>query len=181
MSGDDRIVRPVFGDPPMTVDRLEPICLHKFIVVRPRERTVWCRTCKQEIDPFEVVLDMAHNWEHATWREREMQELAARTEQLKTEEANLKARIRNARKQTDQPVEKIAEYFAEWLRRLNAAETWEELRSADEWAQRFSWLDAAMTKQINDARFRAKQRGESVQRNNTGRRRAVKVIKCGAS
>lgn len=146
---DDRIIRPTFGDPPMTVDRLEPICLHKFIV--------------------------------ATWRERERAELNERIELLKTEETNLKSRIRNARKQTEQPVEKVAECFAEWLRRLNAAEDWAAMREADRWAEAFNWLSAEQRKQINDARFRAKQRSEAAQRNHTGKRRAVKVIKGGAS
>ena len=176
---EDRIIRPEFGDPPMTVDRMEPVCLHKYIVVRPRSRTVWCRSCKSEIDPFDVVEDMAHNWEHATWREREMRELANRVEQLKTEEANTKARIRNARKQADPPVEKVELYFAEWLRRLNEAADWERVRQADRWAETFSWLSPEMRKQIEDARFRANQRAEAAARTKP-KRRGVRVIKGGA-
>lgn len=177
---DDKIVRPNFGDPKMTVDRTEPYCSHKFIAVRARSRTVWCRMCKREIDPFDVVLDVAGDWDMATWREREMRELADRVEQLKTEETNTKSRIRTARKQGEQPVGKVELYFAEWLRRLNAADDMGTVYEADRWAESFNWLTPEMSQQVNDARFRAKQRAEASARRST-RNRGVRVIKGGSS
>lgn len=175
---EDKIVRPVFGDKPMTIDRREPICMHKFVTVRMRSRTVWCRVCKQEIDPFEVVLDMAGDWDMATWREEERAKLEASVAELRTEETNTKARIRNARKATEQPAQKIEVYFAEWLRRLNATENQAAIYEADRWAEAFSWLSPEQAKQINDARFRAKQRAEANGRKVT-RRRGVQVIEGG--
>ncbi len=177
--GDDKIIRPNFGDPKMTVDRLEKYCSHKFITVRPRSRTVLCRMCKQKIDPFDVVLDMASDWDMATWREREMRELGERVEQLKTEEANTKARIRSARKQTEQPTEKIDVFFAEMLRRINAAQNQSEIYAAEGWAKNYNWLSSEQTKTIRDAVFRARQRAEVNGRAST-KRRGVRVINGGA-
>lgn len=177
---DDKIVRPNFGDPKMTVDRTEKYCSHKFIVVRARSRTVWCRMCKQEIDPFDVVMDMASDWDRATWREREMRELSDKVEQLKTEEANTKARIRNARKQAEQPVEKIELFFNELLRRLNEATTQGQIYDADHWAAAYRWLSPDQQRVIEDAGFRAKQRAEAAARQVT-KKRGVRVIKGGAS
>lgn len=176
---DDKIVRPSFGDPPMVIDHREPICLHKYILVRRRARTVWCRSCRQEIDPFDVVLDMAAEWSTATWREREAQELAQRVEQLKTEEANTKARIRNARKQAEQPVEKVELFFNEWFRRLNAVEERQGLYDVDNWVRCYNWITPEMKRQLDDARFRAVQRIEANERA-PRRKRGVRVIKGGA-
>lgn len=179
MADDDKIVRPNFGDAPMTIDHTERVCLHKFVTVRRHTRTVWCRVCRQEIDPFEVVLDMAGDWDMATWREREMRDLAERVDQLKVEETNTKSRIRNARKQAEQPVEKIELFFNELLRRLNEATTQGQIYDAGNWAASYRWLSPEQQRVIEDAGFRAKQRAEAAARHG-GRKRGVRVIKGGA-
>lgn len=174
---DDKIDRPNFGDKPMTIDRREPICMHKFVTVRRHSRTVWCRVCKQEIDPFEVVIDMAGDWDMATWREEERAKLEASVAELKREETQVKARIRNARKNGEQ-ASQAEIYFNELLRRLNEATSMGQIYDAARWSAGFKWLTPDQQRVIDDAGFRAKQRAEASARHG-GRRSPVRVIKGG--
>ena len=178
---DGKVARPNFGDPKMTLDHRERFCGHEYVLLRQYSRTVVCRVCGAKVDPFEVLQDMARVWERVTYHQAELDKLRAETEELKREEQLTKARIRNARKQTEQAGQTEV-FFAELLRRINEATTWGQLHDANTWAASFNWLTPEQNKALRDAGFAAKQRAEASARHAPRKSgRAVRVIKGGAT
>jgi len=170
---DPKVVYPSFGDPKITVDYTSgpPACTHAFVVIRPRDRIVLCRVCRAQVDPFDVLRELAREWDWATHFSQEASERADRVERLKAEEANVKARIRKVYRGAPEP--KSLLYYEEVLRRLNAAETFAELQEVRAWAAHFPWLDSKQTEVTKDAMTRAEERVRRHARKHRRKRLAV--------
>lgn len=170
----EKVIRPKFGDPKLVIDDTGAFCMHEFLRLQKRDQSVWCRMCKMEVDAFDVLTKLSREWDWATHFHQKKQELQAQLEELKKEEQLVKARIKNARKGSPEP--KSTLYFEEWLRRLEAAQTYSEWSDVGGWAAKFKWLTPEQESAIREANFRAKQRCEA---NGRKRGRHVKVIKGG--
>jgi hypothetical protein len=177
--GDDKVVRPQFGDVRLIRDTAgDKICLHHYVSVRVHSRAVVCRVCNQQVDPFEILLDMMNDWERVTHHQRELATLAERTAELKREEANVKSRLRSAHK-LGTPESRQTVVFDETMRRFGEACSYGALRDAEQFLASFKWLEPAQYKALADAAFAARQRAELAERVSPKRKRAVRVIKGG--
>jgi hypothetical protein len=171
----DNIVRPDFGDPKVTMDRSHGnYCSHQFVVLRQRSRTVYCRSCKEAIDPWDVLAGLAMKWEHCTWEQKKIDELEASIVELKREESNIKGRLRNAHKGAPEP--KSVLYFEELMRRVAEVSDWEGQRAVDGWAHGFKWLNAEQEVALKDAMIRARRRIEDTIAKHPKRRRIARVV-----
>ena len=100
------ILRPKFGgrpsNKPITTqhDGDTPVCRHEYVAIHRNARRVVCRLkkCGIELDPFDVLLSLAHEWDNVTWAEYQRNQLAREIEDLKRQRRNLKAQIRRATK-----------------------------------------------------------------------------------
>lgn len=171
---DETIVRPDFGSPKLVVDNTGAYCAHEYLQLRVRDEAVICRTCRKEIDAFEVLVRLSRNWDTVTYRSKELHECAKRLEELKHEEQLVKSRIKNALKSA--PESKSSLYFEELLRRINAIQTYQDRSEVSRWEEGFKWLSAEQYAVLRDAEFRAKQRIEA---NGRKRDRNVKVLRGG--
>lgn len=119
-------------------------CPHRYSTVDDAARTLKCRKCGVDLDPFTVLAQLASEGERLVqaaqrWR-READELVERVADLRREEANCKSRIRTARRRRDDEGAAQAaarafhtgalvrqwdglheSYQAEWLRRFRPA------------------------------------------------------------
>lgn len=175
---DRKILRPQFGDAKLVVDHTERFCAHEYLTLRPRSETVICRVCDADIDPFDVLLRMARDWQCVTYRRQELDKLDAQIAELKREETNVKARLRSAHK-LGAPDPRTQVVFDETLRRLNEACSRQAIYDAEAFLREFKWLEAAQYKLLADAAFRANQRAEAADRASPRRKRAVRVIEGG--
>lgn len=173
-----KILRPNFGDPKIVVDRNEPYkatCMHKYLAVRPNSRRVLCRSCKAEVDPFDVLLDLTREWDWCTHFARQQEELEAKIAALKAEESNAKQRLRNVYKKA--PEAKTTLYFEEFLRRLNEVQTQQDFWDIRTWQGSFQWLDAEQRATLKEAEILAKRRIEDSNRHRAKRgKRTVTVV-----
>jgi len=180
-SDDDNILRPQFGEAKLVVDRKDdPICLHQYVAIKRNAEIVVCRVCRREVDPFDVLLDMATDWERVTHWERELERLAEREAELKREEANTKSRLRAAHK-LGAPHPRAQVFVDEMLRRLSEACDHQAIWDARRFADEFKWLEAEQQKAIADAYFAAEQRAELTARTSPKRKKRIRVIKGGGT
>lgn len=182
MSGDDgddsNILRPDFGDPKIVIDRRgEYSCSHNFVQLRKKNRTVVCRQCRMVLDPFDVLEDVAQKWETCTWEEKKISELHASLDELKREEANMKGRIRGARKAAAEP--KSVLYFEELMRRVSLINNRNDEREVFSWMQGFRWLNTEQDAALKQALIRAKRRVEDTKAAEPRRPRRVRVVNGG--
>ena len=77
-------------------------CQHRYVWVVEKTRMLTCRDCEADIEPFDFVLEWANSGailnNNRKWLLNEKKRLQARVVELKREERNTKARIRNAKK-----------------------------------------------------------------------------------
>lgn len=173
-----KIIRPNFGDPKLQLDRYGgSSCAHEFVAVRIRSRTVICRICEEPVDSFDVLQKMALHWERATYFQAELDKISDRTEELKREEANIKARIRAGYRSAENP--KAALYFEEYMRRLNTVESYGDSHELGRWDAAFHWLTPEQEAAIKEATIRANRRIEDTARKARKRGRHVKVLEGG--
>lgn len=173
----DKIVRPDFGGGARvleTQDDPRPMCMHGYIQLFPRSKRVFCRSCRKELDAFDVLRDLAREWATVTWLNQDQEKLRVKIDELKAEEQRIKARIRNGRNAGERP-DLIQTYFTELVARLNAIESHGELYKIDQWRLAFQWLTPEQNVVIKDAAFRAKQRCEANARKSRPGRR-VRVL-----
>ena len=77
-------------------------CNHRRFNLNTESRRVYCRSCKQEIDPFTALLVFTNEWTYyKDTLEREQAELKKtreRLDDLKRQERNAKARLTRAKR-----------------------------------------------------------------------------------
>lgn len=172
VSDEPKILRPAFGDPKVLLDRTAgpKLCQHTHVSVQARARRVICRMCREQVDPFEVLVTLCCDWEWATHWAQQLDERAARVESLKAEESALKQKIKRAYRAIPEP--RSQSYFEEIIRRLNGATTWNDIRQVQVWIAAFPWLDSKQTEIVKDALSRAEQREKRHRKKN----RRLKVV-----
>lgn len=177
MSDDDgKIIRPNFGDPKLFLDRTSGrTCMHEFVAVRTKTRSVVCRSCGEPVEPYDVLFNVARSWESCTYKREELERLQDEVDALKREEQNVKARIRQGYRSGENP--KAALFFEEYMRRLNAVESRGDSYELGHWAAAFHWLTPEQESAIKEAEIRANRRIEDTERKTSKRRRRhVRVI-----
>ena len=170
-----KLQRPKFGDPKLVVDRSVGRCSHEYVRLLHRNKTVFCRTCGEEVDAFDVLERMAREWDWATYHRRQLEEATNALEAVKREESNVKARLRSAHKLAA-PEARATVYYDEYLRRLNEAKDSDAIYAAHRWAADFKWLEPQAYVALADAVRRAEFRAEENRRKNNKRGRSVRVI-----
>lgn len=109
MSGDGVIIH-LFGTPPAVegapeVEWRGTGCYPHAPLVDRALRSVSCRRCKANLDPIEVLLEVAHRHEEWNRLTSEVRTMRATVEALKAEEQRVKARTKShARKDADEAV-----------------------------------------------------------------------------
>lgn len=183
----DRIVRPDFGAPRVldNHDDPAPVCTHHYIQLFRRSERVFCRQCKLELHPFDVLKSLAREWMHVTWMQSEKEKLQGNIDELKKEEQRLKARIRNAKAGIERD-SLIETFVAELIAKVKSVATWGELSDVEIWKARYNWYTSSQRKALENALFEAKQRCEASVRAaereaKKPRRRGVTVIAGGKS
>lgn len=169
----DEIIRPRFGDPPLTIDETGSHCQHNYVTLRKRDETVICRACEREVSAFEILCKLSRDWSWATHFGQEQDERAARIEELKKEEQLIKARVRSAVKRA--PDERAQMFVAEALRRIESMTEWGDLHLFDRWRYEYRWIEPSQKREIQDAYHAARERLEKARPG----RRAVTVLKGG--
>jgi hypothetical protein len=173
--GKTKILRPNFGDPKVIVDRNSGhFCAHEYVQLRMRSRTVLCRVCREPVDAYEVLQRLALRWENCTYEQNKLAELAASIDELKREESNIKARVRNLHKAAPEPKSKL--YFEELMRRIAEINDWGGEHDLRSWMSRFKWLDSQQEAALADAMKRARRRIED-NAPKRARRRIARVVK----
>lgn len=176
MSDDQgKVVRPKFGDPQIVIDSAPSRCAHQFVMLRSRDKRVFCRACDEEIDAFDLLFKLTREWQWATHHEREVAEATKALEELKREEANVRGRLRTAHKLAV-PDARATVFFDEYMRKLNAANDDAELRAAHDWSNEFKWLDPQQYVALREATVRAERRAEDSRRRGSKRNRHIRVI-----
>lgn len=171
-----KILRPNFGDPRVVTDGSYPRqCAHKYIVLYVSERKIICRQCKELVDSYRVLSDLAMDWAVATHREQEIADLEAKVEELKREAAAVRAQIRKGYK--DGSESKIQLYYEQLLEKVNAATTWSEEHDIQMWVMQFKWLSPEQNAQVKEAVERMKLRIKHSK--GRRRRRALQVLEGG--
>lgn len=95
----DNVIALEFSPIGISTGRLiDRYCSHSHSIVDNNARIVKCRACGAELDPIAVLWQLAHKADSFRWMAEEKRRLEARVAELKKEEVNIKARIRNARK-----------------------------------------------------------------------------------
>jgi hypothetical protein len=130
------------------------------------------------VDPFDVLLDMAGDWERVTHQQRTLEQLAESIAELKREESNVKGRLRSAHK-LGTPHERSKVFLDEVLRQLGEACDMHAIYAVHRFVSSFKWLTPAEYKLIADAEFAAQQRSDLVARSAPKRPRRVRVINGG--
>lgn len=86
------------AEAPIHPQERRPFCAHRQIRLDNDAHRVFCRNCDVEVEPFQVLQDLAHDW--SRWEdargmaEREAKAARARLDDLLREERNAKARKR---------------------------------------------------------------------------------------
>lgn len=173
MDDDEKIIRPRFGDPPLVVDETGAHCQHSYLSLRKRDERVICRSCGREVSAFDILCKLARDWSWATHYGQEIDERTARIEELRKEEALLKARVRSAVKRAPEP--RAAVFVEEALRRLESASEISDLNSFDRWRFDYRWIEPGEQRRINNAYHAARERLQA----RHVRRRGVTVVKGG--
>lgn len=110
-------------------------CTHAFssFTVDAKERTLRCKRCGGEVDPYLAIEQIAHGWERWEATRKHCQERAKAAEQrlidLERDERNCRARLADVRKKVmaDAP-EDLAEAIALLRSRNPYAKAWEQRR-----------------------------------------------------
>lgn len=180
----DRIVRPDFGSARVldNHDDPAPSCMHYYIQLFSRSERVFCRQCKLELHPFDVLKSLAREWMHVTWLQSDKEKLHGSIDELKKEEQRLKSRIRNAKAGIER--DSLVETFVtELIAKIKDAQTMRDIYKIDSWKARYNWYTPAQRATITNELFAAKQRCEANARDTKkrARRRGVSVIDGGKS
>ncbi len=80
---------------PLTTDHSQH-CSHEQSRVHPSLRKIICSKCSADLDPVDVVLKLARNWDRHAWARDEHTKLRREIDEMKTELRNLKAQKRRA-------------------------------------------------------------------------------------
>lgn len=87
-----------------------PFCPHKSTTLDTEARRLYCRSCGREVDPFDFLVKLAHDFErHLEARDaakRDADRAYRELEEVKRELGNAKARRRRARARTDELAER---------------------------------------------------------------------------
>lgn len=95
-------------------------CRHRGSYINKADRRVYCRSCEQELDPYDVLDRIARDREHMVTTAQhlrfETDSLLKRVNELERLERNAKSRVKRAR---------------DWLK-THAGESWADLYSDDD-------------------------------------------------
>lgn len=168
--------RPTFGSPRIVSvhSHKQRTCTHTHVFVIKNRHVVVCRSCGDQVDPFDVLLQLTHEWGWATHWQQKREDDAKEVERLKAEEQRIKARIRNARRKIQGA--DVDGFVQEYVQRLNDAKTREDLWAAANWADSFSLLNMQQRQLIREARERAELRVKHASR----KRKRLEVMDGGA-
>ena len=87
---------------PLRTVKNNKFCNHHYVYILERERMLKCRDCGSIINPFDFVWEWAISGEiiknNRKWLLKEVKRLREKVDELKREERNTKARLRNAKR-----------------------------------------------------------------------------------
>ena len=167
------VIRPKFGDKPVAIDRTSgPLpCKHTYVTVYKRLGRVVCRSCEEDVDPFDVLASLAMSWEACTYGQAEVDKLNDRVLALKAEERRLKGRLRRA---TDKAEDNFDTLYEALLSKFESASTFEDVQAAEQWFSDYSWLKTEQRKKLREANRKAFERAGSNMRKKS---RPLQVVK----